>query len=442
MSCFIVRKIKSAMQFGVVRASVPCGKCEECRDSNRSAWNFRLRAEFEMLRKLGWSFGFITLTYRDSALPHMPKTAFKKGRWRKRQIPCFSRYQIKDFVHFFRLKAWKSYRAKSIRYMICSEFGEHTRRPHYHAIFALPPSVPNEEFYNWISEYWTSKFGNVIPRVYSGGYDSRGRYHQPFKVESSSVSNACKYSAKYVCKDLNFYDGLDLEDFDVKSRDFRFHAPFHVQSRSLGLAVISSMTDEQKMDLLRHGYSFIGEDKSFMIPLYLKNKLIFNNKYITDENGKRLCRREANEFFWKHKDEIFEKKVQYYSELFGKIVDSSYWRQFGLEVDSALLVASRCSELVARIGSAVVASEYLTYYGVPWCNCKEINSVDAWFLRYLSPSDTEMFEDFANIDVFRWQNIQALGDYVFGKFGTMFRTDKSFDVRIEKVRSFFNNDKE
>ena len=45
---------------------VPCGKCEECRDSAKSQWTFRLRSELDYCRSKGWHIGFFTLSYNDA----------------------------------------------------------------------------------------------------------------------------------------------------------------------------------------------------------------------------------------------------------------------------------------------------------------------------------------------------------------------------------------
>lgn len=57
---------------------VPCGKCEECRDSQRMQWQFRFRCELDYCKRNGYHIGFFTLTYNDSHIPHLPRLFFKK----------------------------------------------------------------------------------------------------------------------------------------------------------------------------------------------------------------------------------------------------------------------------------------------------------------------------------------------------------------------------
>lgn len=102
-------------------AFVPCGRCEECRDSNKYQWQFRLRCELDFCRKQHWNIGFFTLTYSDEHLPIMPDWAFK-GDVPEKPIQCFNRVHLRNFIDNIRKRLHELYRVKSLRYMICSEF--------------------------------------------------------------------------------------------------------------------------------------------------------------------------------------------------------------------------------------------------------------------------------------------------------------------------------
>lgn len=90
--------------------AVPCGKCAGCLESKRAQWSFRLIQE----ERAAKSSTFLTLTYSDKYLP-------KDGYLDKAEL---QRY-------------WKKVRkvvGKDLKYFAVGEYGEKTKRPHYHAI--------------------------------------------------------------------------------------------------------------------------------------------------------------------------------------------------------------------------------------------------------------------------------------------------------------------
>lgn len=91
----------------------PCGKCINCRAKSRQEWVFRLRMEYR-----NCDFGlFVTLTYDDD---HLPSDGVS----------------IRD-VQLFLKRLRKKYKSKTLRYYICSEYGDNTHRAHYHALLFL-----------------------------------------------------------------------------------------------------------------------------------------------------------------------------------------------------------------------------------------------------------------------------------------------------------------
>lgn len=102
---------------------VPCGKCSGCRADQSLMWSIRAYHEFTQHE----SSSFVTLTYSDDNLP-------SDGLISKRHLQLF----------FKRLRKARG----KLRYIACGEYGEQTRRPHYHAIIFgddyldFPNSVP------------------------------------------------------------------------------------------------------------------------------------------------------------------------------------------------------------------------------------------------------------------------------------------------------------
>lgn len=94
--------------------SVPCGKCLLCRKSR--AWEITIRALLERQAHPDLPCCFITLTCDDRHLDQV--------------FPS----------HFLRHKPWQDFAKRlrkkvgPFRFLMCGEYGEKTKRPHYHAI--------------------------------------------------------------------------------------------------------------------------------------------------------------------------------------------------------------------------------------------------------------------------------------------------------------------
>lgn len=99
---------------GLPELKLPCGKCPECCKDYYTSWATRGSRELSQ-----WdSTVFVTLTYNDENLP--PDNSLRK----------------KDVQDFFKRlkKEFNSTKENPIRQIYCGEYGEKTRRPHYHAI--------------------------------------------------------------------------------------------------------------------------------------------------------------------------------------------------------------------------------------------------------------------------------------------------------------------
>lgn len=89
---------------------VPCGQCVGCRLERSRQWAIRCVHEAQMHEQNC----FITLTYNDEHLPE------------DRSI------DVREFQLFMKRLRFKY--GSGIRFFHCGEYGEKTRRPHYHAI--------------------------------------------------------------------------------------------------------------------------------------------------------------------------------------------------------------------------------------------------------------------------------------------------------------------
>lgn len=422
--CYNFIKVKAVNPNAPTRAYVPCGDCEDCFRNSRDAWSYRLMAEFDELRKRGWKIGFATLTYRQSCLPVIPKCCFRDELQYER-IPCFSVQDARNFIKDIRRKLHKDFRAKSVRYMICGEYGSKTHRPHLHMIFSWNPKyeyvdedgvvsvkeIPAEYIHKLVKKYW--KYGWVIPYNCDGGYDKKGRYHRPFEVKDNGFF-AAKYAAKYCCKDVEFFRFVDVKKFFSRSKVFKNCKPFHIQSRSLGLLSIKNLDVESKIDLLVKGRSFVGIDKRYSCPVYIRNKLLFDINYVVDlHTKKRLVRRDANEFFLQNYQIVYDKKVKFYEELFKEATTTQFWCSRGVNSFDSVVYAKSFARDLAGSGLSFndLAQDYISLYGLEYEKSYNIDRATLWLSRY---SQIIFPQDFGQkIDLEYWLYIQMLFGRLF-----------------------------
>lgn len=426
--CLRYMNIKPALYSGPRAQFVPCGKCAECRDMNRSAWSFRLRAEVQQrCLKDGWHAGFITLTYNDEHLPHIPQTCFNSyddssmvlddndqiladhfgeelHASTYTQVSCFDKEDVRFLINGMRKYLHKYFGFKGLVWILCCEYGPSTQRPHMHGLFCWPPDIPDETIYGLIRDYWRGESnvvnddilkrmkkyrvrpdrGFVGPREFNGGtyYDKMKGIVKEEPFVCKDVAAAANYVAKYVCKDLYFQKYLGEFDLNLKSSEIKRYLCFHMQSRSLGSCVVAELTDKERLDLYLHGFGFVGEKHLFPIPVYVRNKLLFSPLYIVDKQGKRLVRRRCTEFCREHAEEIYTKKEQYYTEIFNRVCESSFFLSRFVEPEVACVFSQRNKSIVERLGAQKLARHYLCYYGVRVSQCYDVPPYLQWLNRF------------------------------------------------------------
>lgn len=271
--CIRSQHIKSVGCTHPVEQFIPCGKCFDCRKRDQNSWLFRLKAEISSLHPTQWYGAFVTLTYNDRSLPHIPRQLCKDDQMTDM---CFSKVHARKFIELVR-KYCESFGAvydKSIKYMFCSEFGERTQRSHYHALFIVPICVEPHGLFNFVKQNW-KKYGFVFPKDFEGGQDGHGYIHKPFVVES--LEKAAHYVSKYISKDIAYMSKIDLRRYcrsitlrtagKYEKRFYRYrgllyeklvlrdgkevkkdekvkltdYLPFHLQSRCLGISYIENL---------------------------------------------------------------------------------------------------------------------------------------------------------------------------------------------------------
>ena len=93
---------------------VPCGCCIGCRRDKAREWKIRNCLELQDSPEAY----YLTLTYDDW---HLPKSVDGELVLNKKDVQLF-------------LKRLRKYSGSQYRYFYCGEYGEHTKRPHYHMI--------------------------------------------------------------------------------------------------------------------------------------------------------------------------------------------------------------------------------------------------------------------------------------------------------------------
>lgn len=153
---------------------IDCNKCEGCRARARTDWATRIHHETQMWDRNS----FITLTYDEQNLPQ----AIQKS-------------DIQKFI-----KRLRNHTDRPVRYFAVGEYGEKTRRPHYHAIIFNEDFLSSEYHYRINDQMYGNK---ELERIWGMGQ------------VTISLYNAARgnYTAGYTTKKIN-----DIDTFNLMSR--------------------------------------------------------------------------------------------------------------------------------------------------------------------------------------------------------------------------------
>lgn len=452
---------KPSWQGGKRYCFAPCGVCADCRRKYNYAWAWRLTSDFQYcVGKMGYQVGFVTLTYNPQSMPKFPETLSDGLSCPVAGEFCFSREHTLKLMDYVRKVSHKEKRLVGTRFLLSSEYGETTARPHYHLLIAWNPKLADAAYmHRLIARYWSEplkdKWGNelrpalgfVTPKDLQGGESKRsGKKIMPFVVGSQTeVLKACFYASKYCAKSLAFIDVVNKIPKKYW-RELKEYFPHHRQTKGLGSIGLESLSDSEKIDLLERGKVLLGDNRLFLPPLYIQNKFLFCNKYIFDDNGNRLCKRECTDFYKRNFDAIMKFKISYYDTLFSKMGTNEYWKNTGVNdaevfrrvnfesVDVAAGVAQffRDNDQVEKFGCKM-SEAYIYYYGVPYSFCfvdKRLSFIN----RYRFPAYT--YSSVPLISALHWNNIQKFFDYLmsFAKWQKVSTEDRE----PPKVREFWN----
>lgn len=169
---------------GFKMQQIPCGKCISCRLSRSRDWANRCMMEL----KTSQNALFLTLTYDDSHLEFSPYVDPELGTIETR--PVLVPKHLEKYLKRIRRAADRRGAPLPIRFFACGEYGEETRRPHYHAILYNVPDSLVGKTHKWVDStpeapLWTSE---TLSYFWPYGYTVFGDVNW----------QTCAYVARYI----------------------------------------------------------------------------------------------------------------------------------------------------------------------------------------------------------------------------------------------------
>lgn len=305
--------------------TVPCCKCDSCRELQRTEWETRLSYEINDCYAHNGKVVFLTPTYDNKHLPVF-RYSDEFGIY---SFPCFSSEDVLSFKEKFRAAVTRRWGPNSWRYFWASEYGKDTRRPHYHVTCFLSYNVDMKEFVELFREYWTKGF--LFPK-----FDKRlntwvDKYGKPCTPELRDKAGSAKYVSKYACKDLSFYTIPNLEYYIEKFGTFRLRPflPRHWQSNKIGYGIFNTIDfkdESQVLRVLHDGVMNPVSGKVTPLPSYCINRLLYKNvrtdlvgkpRYGSD--GKLLYDRELTDFGRYYFRHVFDNRVEKFCKKYQKV---------------------------------------------------------------------------------------------------------------------------
>lgn len=234
---------------------VPCGHCAECLKNKRDDWYIRAYYEWLDCKNNGGISLFVTLTYNNFWIPQI--------QLGEHICNCFDKRDIQKFLDALRKVIKRKYQTDMpFRYLITSEYGGNTHRPHYHLIL----------FFNGtFNEMWLRY---QIRRLWKYGFIKYGKENRGIISDYRGI----RYVVKYITKDALFTPISRTLKEILPADTYKYYysrcAPFHLQSNGLGLCCKKYVSKE----LLKKGTIPVPTKKGMItlkMPLYLTRKYYY-----------------------------------------------------------------------------------------------------------------------------------------------------------------------
>lgn len=179
---------------------VPCGQCIGCRLEYSRQWAMRCVLEAKQ-----WEHNyFVTLTYDDAHLTMNEHHVVDEDTGEvidSEYVPTLVPNELSAFVKRLREVMRREYDKTYIRFFGCGEYGDESRRPHFHIILFNCP-LPDLQFYSAHEGYVYYKSA-IIDRC----WEQRG-----MTLISDFSFDTARYVAKYMLKK---HKGLDRDFYDL-----------------------------------------------------------------------------------------------------------------------------------------------------------------------------------------------------------------------------------
>lgn len=253
---------------------VPCGKCPICLSKKRQKWLVRLESEF----KYALSVYFVTLTYDDA---HMP---YKDG------MQTLSKRDVQLFMKRLR-KLTSGYKLK---YYLCSEYGGHTMRPHYHMMLYLYGDVKKLPIDAFHMHY------DIISKCWENGI--------------SDVRDANSATANYCLKDT-----LKLENDVINGTTLT--KTFRLISKGLG--------ERDAQEKAKTGYKFtyvVQDGKKIGIPRYQRDKMF----ELMDADDVIRMKQEIDKGMVKENIQVYNRRNKYTAKDFNNERENRIAKEYSI----------------------------------------------------------------------------------------------------------------
>lgn len=184
---------------------LPCGRCAQCRLKKAAQWATRCHHE----ASLHQDNMFITLTYNNQ---HLPKSGS---------------LSLIDHQHFMK-RLRKSVHPLKVRFLMCGEYGEQTKRPHYHyLIFGF--KFDDLKFFRNTKTGFPIFRSKKLEELWPYGYSEIGNV----------TFESANYVARYTLKKMHGQDALEKYlTFDKETGEIfnELKPEFNTMSRRPGIA--------------------------------------------------------------------------------------------------------------------------------------------------------------------------------------------------------------
>lgn len=276
---------------------------EEAARQRKNDWFFRCVKDFEYVQSKGGSVWIPTLTYNNHNLPYLHLNEFVQTLPIKSnepnsdlftcipdsfEIPCFNQFHIQSFTKKLRIYLSRlGYNTIGLNWVVCSEFGEKKKRPHYHVYLSILDDVKYEDMLFCLRRAWIYGFVGCS---------------KEFGMKCNSIYGV-RYATKYVVKDISYYNTLRFpnkmsindiimcqDSYEPKElrKVLRPFMPNMYSSKGVGRGFLNTLVSMPQNDLLdyclgKKTFPFaLGRNKvmQFRLPQYYVSKF----SYVVDKD--------------------------------------------------------------------------------------------------------------------------------------------------------------